>query len=103
MPISGLIEFSFKSITTYLNEKGEEKKKANMLPLWTSITTSKIEKHHKARAIITGKKTGITVFDFDDSSEYFKLVEECPKLKMLYRKDEKRLSHLFQIRQFLQQ
>lgn len=77
--------FSLLNITTKLNANGEEKKTPNGMPNWRSITKDNfrdfIKPTHSAMAIITGKMSGITVIDFDDYSEYEKMLEKYPDLK----------------------
>jgi len=48
---------------------------------WKLLTKSNIVPEHKAMAIVTGKKSNLTVYDFDDKNEYKKLMLKYPKLK----------------------
>ena len=81
---SKFIEFSFDEITTRIF-KGEEKKVLIGLPLkWPSFKKSKINANKKCRAIITGKKSNITVLDFDDAKEYENIIVQHPELKNYY-------------------
>lgn len=77
--------FSLLNITTKLNANGEEKKNPNGMPKWRDITKDNfkdfIKPTHSALAIITGKMSGITVIDFDDYSEYEKMLAKHPDLK----------------------
>ena len=71
---NGFIGFSFKSITTSLNKKGEEKKKINGMPKWDTINKENwknfVNKSHDGFAIITGEISGISVLDFDTIDAY---------------------------------
>jgi hypothetical protein len=95
MPIKNLLEFSFQSITTFLNKDGVEKKKINGMPVWKNITTTTINKNHKGRAIRCGAVSGVTVFDFDDINEYKTLLKQHPELKKCYRVKTKRGYHIY--------
>ena len=56
--------FSFQCITTYKNEKGEEKKKLNFNGLkWDTITQTTLNNKHYSFAALTGKPSQITVID----------------------------------------
>ena len=61
-----LVCFRGFKITTFINKNGEEKKKLN-LPAWKEITKPQTYKEGTAQAIRTGKWSGISVIDFDDS------------------------------------
>lgn len=71
---NNLVYFSFEKITTVINEKtGKETKNLVKMPLgWQKLTqeTSFINPEHMAYGIVTGKVSGITVFDFDDIKTY---------------------------------
>jgi phage/plasmid-associated DNA primase len=76
------IGFSFEKITTYLNTKGEEKKKLKGLEKgWSEkITTENwkefVKETDTAFAIITGHKSGLSVIDFDDNDGYYRFLLE---------------------------
>jgi len=78
-----MVKFSFPKITTHLNKDGIEKKKMHSID-WGDITKTQINKSHDAIAVICGKISGITVFDFDDREEYEKLEKQHPELKNCY-------------------
>ena len=76
------IVFSSPSITTYLNKNNKEKKEFNYLPTgWQHLEKSNYNINHEAFYILTGKKSDLTVLDFDDEESYEKLVTKFPKLK----------------------
>ena len=73
------ISFSFTRIDTYMNSSNVEKKKAIGYPQkWQAITKTQIDLKHKAYAVITGKISNITVFDFDNLISYDKMISEHP-------------------------
>jgi hypothetical protein len=82
------IYFTFKGIQTYLNSKGEQKKKLIGMPSnWEKKTESEFNRHHTACAIITGAISNITVIDFDSDISYdsflkqFPIIHNCKKVK----------------------
>lgn len=95
----GFIIFSFESITTEINKRGEEKKKPNKMPNWKSITKENfnnfINRDHKAFGIITGEISGITVLDFDNILEYDRICEKYPLLKSVRTIQTKKGYHLY--------
>ena len=77
------MQFSFpKFFTEIIN--GVEKKQLKGMPSWKQFQKSYISAKDKARAIITGKKSNITVLDFDDIEEYNKVIVQYPELKDHY-------------------
>lgn len=46
-------------------------------------------------AVLTGKISGITIYDFDNKDEYNKLVEEHPELKKCYTVSTKKGYHIY--------
>ena len=82
--MSSYVNFTFQSLK---EEVGKNKtiKKILGMPAWKDITRENhknyIKKEHKGHAILTGKMSGITVFDFDIPEVYYKFVELYPKLK----------------------
>lgn len=84
----GIYTFSFEGITTYLNAKGEIKKKCLGMPLWKEITqanfTEYIYEHHRGLAVLTGKISNITCIDFDQVEAYERMAEKHPELKEFY-------------------
>lgn len=95
----GFVLFSFDSITTEVNKRGEEKKKPNGMPLWKSITKDNsknyFNKNHKAFGIVTGEISGLTVLDFDDASQYDKMCEQYPILKSVRTIKTRKGYHLY--------
>jgi hypothetical protein len=75
------VQMSFERLTEEQDKKGETKKKVIGMPSWKNITKSKINEEHTGRCVLTGKISGITVFDFDIEEVYYKFVEKFPELK----------------------
>ena len=77
--------FTFSGISTFLNSKGEEKKKPMGMPKHAEINKDNFLQYcnnsHKAAAIITGKMSNITVIDFDDKDCYENMATKYPDLK----------------------
>jgi len=77
--------FTFEGITTKQKEDGTIEKKSVGFPKWKTIDQTNFNQHcfnhHRALAIITGKMSNITGFDFDNADEYHRLVNEHPELK----------------------
>jgi phage/plasmid-associated DNA primase len=72
--------FTIEDILHKKNKNGELKKFPKGLPLdWGNC--SKIDKSHKIGCIKTGKKSNISVIDFDDHKQYDLFYEEFPQLK----------------------
>lgn len=84
----GIYTFTFEGLTTYINAKGEVKKKNHGLPEWKSIDRTNFMEytfnHHRALAVLTGKISNITGIDFDNKEEYERMVREHPELKTHY-------------------
>ena len=82
------VKFTFPKITTEINAKGVEKKKVNNLPKWKEITRENYNKYikpqHTGHAIITGKISNISAFDFDKKIIYLSFIEKYPYLKNHY-------------------
>ena len=80
----GFIIFTFTQINTQINKNGEEKKIPMGMPKWKDINENNYldycNSSHKGVALITGKMSGITVFDFDKMSEYDKMVNIYPEI-----------------------
>jgi hypothetical protein len=78
------VNFTFQSLKEEVG-KNKTNKKILGMPAWKDITRENhknyIKKEHKGHAILTGKMSGITVFDFDIPEVYYKFVELYPKLK----------------------
>ena len=89
-----------KTITTYLNNDGEEKKK---LPFknfsWKDINEDNyknyVDNDDKSFYVITGKMSNITVLDFDDANVYDELVSKLPDLKKCYTVKTNRGYHIY--------
>jgi len=75
------VNFSFSSIITKKNKKGEEKKELIGLPLWRNITKNNINNRDLGLATICGEISGITVYDFDKEETYNLLIRKNPELK----------------------
>ena len=77
--------FTFSGISTFMNSKGEEKKKPMGMPKHAEINKDNFleycNSNHKAAAIITGKMSNITVIDFDDKECYETMATKYPDLK----------------------
>jgi len=77
--------FTFSGISTFVNSKGEEKKKPMGMPKHAEINKDNFLEYcnnsHKAAAIITGKMSNITVIDFDDKDCYKTMTAKYPDLK----------------------
>ena len=82
--MSDYVNFTFQSLKEEVG-KNKTNKKILGMPAWKDITKENhknyIKKEHKGHAILTGKMSGITVFDFDIPEVYYKFVELYPKLK----------------------
>ena len=92
---NNFIEFSFPKITTQII-KGVEKKVLIGLPLqWPSFKKSYITPKDKCRAIVTGKKSNITVLDFDDVEDYDKIIVQHPELKNNYTVKSNKGYHIY--------
>lgn len=79
------VYFTFSGISTFINSKGEEKKKPMGMPKHAEINKENFLEYcnasHKAAAIITGKMSNITVIDFDDKDCYENMATKYPDLK----------------------
>ena len=81
---NNFIEFSFPKITTTIINGIEKKSLNKMPPKWSSFNKSYITPKDPSRAILTGKKSNITVLDFDDVEEYNNIIVQHPELKNNY-------------------
>jgi phage/plasmid-associated DNA primase len=83
--MSDFVYFTFPKIITYLNEKGEEKKKPIDMPSWKAVNKDNFHNYihpsHLCKAVITGEMSNISVFDFDDAKEYERLLYDYPELE----------------------
>jgi hypothetical protein len=82
----GIFCFTFGGIIAdKLKKDGTPEKRCFDMPNWRDINTDNFNqfclKHHKGLAVLTGKISNITAFDFDDKAEYNKLVEAFPDIK----------------------
>jgi hypothetical protein len=81
------VGFTIPTIQTYKNNKGLEKKKPIGMPKdWTNIITEENytdynKEGHEVKCLMTGKKSGIIVIDFDNKSSYDKICNDYPNLK----------------------
>jgi hypothetical protein len=93
------VHFTFTGIKTELNKDKIEKKIPVGMPIWKKITTDNftqyIDTKHKGHAIITGKMSGITVFDFDKLESYNKLVTDFPDIKKYFTVKTKKGVHVY--------
>ena len=91
--------FTFPRIATFLNKENIEKKKPIGLPNWKTINIKNYREFHDnghtGFAIITGKMSGITVFDFDQIAEYEKLATKYPELKKYKTIKTKKGFHIY--------
>lgn len=96
---SNFCGFSFQGITTQLNKQGVEKKKIINMTNWKQINRKNykqfIKPSHKGFAVITGKLSGITVFDFDDRDVYNQLVKEHSELTSCFTVETKNGFHIY--------
>ena len=86
--------FSFPKIKTYLNDKDEEKKRV-FVGEWKNIEKTQINTNHESLAIKTGKISDITVFDFDNIDEYYRIINDIPELKNVFRVKTNKGFHLY--------
>ena len=79
----GIVSFAFPKIDTYINDKGEVKKKPIEMPSWKVINKHNCLKYSVggAYAVVTGEQSNLTVIDFDVKDEYYRLMEIHPELK----------------------
>jgi len=75
------VTFSFYKIVEKLDKKGIAKKELKGMIEWEKITKTQINPNHTAHALICGKMSGVTVFDFDIEEVYFDFVKMFPDLK----------------------
>lgn len=77
--------FTFTGITTFLNDKGEEKKKPIGMPNWRDIDKDNFKDfctpNKFGLAILTGELSNITVIDFDNIESYNQMVLDYPELQ----------------------
>lgn len=90
------IYFSFPSITTYLNKKNIEKKKANFENIkWKNISEKNVDYSHEAFAIICGKISNLTVIDIDDINVYKQLLKKYPIIENVFKIETRNGIHLY--------
>lgn len=93
------VYFTFVGISTFLNKKNEEKKEPKGMPKWQEINKANfrnyIKANHKGFAILCGELSGITVFDFDDASEYHRMLLAFPDLAQYYTVETKHGYHVY--------
>jgi len=79
----GIVSFAFPKIDTYINDKGEVKKKPIGMLNWRTINKDNCLKYSvgNAYAVVTGEQSNLTIVDFDVKDEYFRLMEKHPDLK----------------------
>ena len=75
------VEVSFEKLFEEQDKKGKINKKIIGMPSWKNVTKSRINEEHTGRVVLTGKISGITVFDFDIEEVYYKFVDLYPDLK----------------------
>lgn len=76
--------FTFTGITTYINDKGEEKKKPVGMPNWKDINLQNFKDYcipnRYGLAILTGELSNISVIDFDNIESYNQMLMDYPEL-----------------------
>ena len=79
----GIVSFAFPKIDTYINERGEVKKKPIGMLNWRTINKDNCLKYSvgNAFAVVTGEQSNLTIVDFDVKDEYYRLIEKHPDLK----------------------
>lgn len=94
-----LVFFTFPKIKTELNDDGKETKILDKMPAWSTITKENQaqfqKEEHRCKAIITGQKSGITVFDFDNVNTYNLYVSQFPELAKCTKVKTRRGYHLY--------
>jgi hypothetical protein len=95
----GIYTFTFEGLTAEINDKGKDVKKAHGFPTWKSINrnnfTEYLYYHHRGLAVMTGKMSNITGFDFDNKEEYDKMIELHPELKNNYTVQSNKGYHIY--------
>lgn len=101
--------YCMKPLTTFINENGEEKKKGKgnsedhpmngVLPInWTKWLSDRDENNIDQGygcIIPTGKRSGITVLDFDTMESYYDAVTICPSLPLHYTVFTRKGRHVY--------
>ena len=95
----GIYTFTFEGLTAEINDKGKVVKKAHGFPNWKSINqnnfTEYLYYHHRGLAVMTGKMSNITGFDFDNKEEYEKMIDLHPELKNNYTVQTNKGYHIY--------
>jgi hypothetical protein len=95
----GIYTFTFEGLTAEINDKGKVVKKQHGFPNWKSINknnfTEYLYYHHRGLAVMTGKISNITGFDFDNKDEYDKMIELHPELKNNYTVQTNKGFHIY--------
>lgn len=94
-----LVIFTLDKIETYLHN-GEEKKQFVGIPKgWASITLDNmadyVKENYKAIGVLTGKKSNITVIDFDNMETYEKIIKKYPELNKSLKVKTRKGYHLY--------
>ena len=94
--ISKLILYSFIRMEYEENSNGEMKKKAiGLMPSWSKLKESKLDKNHSCCACLTGEKSNILVLDFDDIDLYNEYVFKYKSLNNIPYVKTKKGYHLY--------
>ena len=72
--INRLIIFSLKNM--FLNHDTGKKQTEGDFKGWNTLTESKIKNNDKVLCVLTGKKSNVTIVDFDNFEDYDKIVNE---------------------------
>lgn len=86
---------SFKGIDLELVNGEWKKKPKGMRPEWNEITESSIKKADKGLGLITGKKSGVLVLDFDNLDLYAEYIMKYPDIKNAPRVATRKGFHLY--------
>ena len=86
---------SFKGIDLELVNGEWKKKPKGMRPEWNEITESSIKKTDKGLGLITGKKSGVLVLDFDNLDLYAEYIMKYPDIKNAPRVATRKGFHLY--------
>ena len=85
MSQENFVNFTFDSLFEVQLASGKIDKQMEGMPSWKKINKENYKKYikseHTGHAIITGEKSNITVFDFDDVDVYNYYVEQIPELR----------------------
>lgn len=86
------IVFSFPAIQW---NPETQKKRLVAVRNFQKLEKSKVYDYHKSLALLTGKKSGVTVIDFDDSVVYDRIVAEHPEVETFAHVLTKKGRHIY--------